>query len=333
MDFHNEDFFIENQALLLEVMNTEVGRLLLAKLGSKPKSRIIKVTQNSFIELVDEEAGLYQATFYSRHPVATVFAPIIEKMKIVAHSKYLDLYLDNKYEAFVHYAGLEHSKKFPQIFLNTSTLNPVAGANSPCDGACLSNQSQPGISFSSLVAASGTSSSVTDVARNIIYLQSGSSGSGYVEIDRGILNFNTAPLTTTATISAASLNIYVNSTGNGFSGTPSIKIVTVTPAATNSIASSDYAQFGTTQQAALAISSLTTSAYNTFTTSNIASMINQTGVTSYGLRGDWDANNSFGGSYSNGQLLNVNINMADNGTNIPQLVVTFTLPIGFFPFL
>lgn len=300
-----EQFFRVYQKELLEFANSSIGNYALQRLGQRVQNIIVVITPDSFHEATPIK-NTYRATFFPKEWVGRILLPEFRKYREYARWKN---------QTFHH----------TQIYQST-TFNPVAGAVSPCDGTVLCNIAQPGVAFSTLVGDAGTAANVTNASGNIILLQSASSGSGYVEIDRSVFNFNTASLSANANISAAVLSLYSNGTGNTLGGTPNARIVAATPASPSTLATSDYSNFGTTQLAALLLSGITTSAYNDFATSNIIATVNKTGITSFGVRLDWDANNSFTGSYTNGASTYWNVNMADAGANIPKLVVTYTLP-------
>ena len=114
------------------------------------------------------------------------------------------------------------------------------------------------------------------------------------EIDRSFLLYDTSSLTVNATISSATLSIYItlkNNTNN--SGNDTLNIITTTPASSTALATGDWGNVGSTLQAsAVDLSILTTTAYNSFSLNSTGlGNISKTGVTKFGLRMGEDINN------------------------------------------
>lgn len=204
------------------------------------------------------------------------------------------------------------------------TFNPVAGANSPCDGiATRESQDQ---TFGNIRAGAGNNARTNNVEESI-GLNGSTTSNQFEGLYRMICNFNTAALGAGSTITSATLSLYVIGTNNGLGTTNfTFEIVGATPGATNTIANSDYGQLGSTSFASTAFGSITTGAFNDFTLnpSGLAN-ISKTGVSSFGLKSGWDLNNSFDGLWASGGLTRYRVEMADNASNLPKLVVNYIL--------
>jgi hypothetical protein len=325
-------FFYDNQELLLDLANTEAGKFLIGRLGQKVENKIVKITQNSFHELVgwQKKKPVLKATFFSRRPIADIFEPIVEKMQIASESKYVDRILEDKYSAFLHYAGLQQSKKLPNIFLSTSTFNSAAGANSPVDGDIFSTTT--GEAFSTIHSdTTGRSAQVTETGQNSPQIGTNTTSNQWTDFRRNVNMFDTSTLTALATITSASFNNYISGKADAFSA--SIALVSANPASTNNLVTTDYniTNFGATRYATdVTIASITTGQYLDMAL-NAAGLafISKTGLTKFGLLIAADLDNA-APAWASNSYSEVAVVFADNGTNIPALVVTYTLPSGGF---
>ena len=301
---------------LLEIVNTEEGKYLLGTLGQKPQNKIVHITANSFIEHLGGKE--YKATFFSRRPIEKLFQPIIDKVEIANEYKKF-----NQREAFLHYSGLEtKAYKYPRIYLTTSTFNPAAGANSPVDGRLVQSDN------TTWANARNSTGATPDVTETTITVVQGETVGGTFNIARCVFLFDTAALTSSATISAATYSLYSSATFNNSEAGNSLSLVACTPAANNTLATGDYntANWGTTKFATdITIGTFTTSvAYSDFAlNADGLAAISKTSITKFGIRASNDISNTAptARSFAFG-------NYADVGSNIPKLVVTFTVPSG-----
>jgi hypothetical protein len=124
-----------------------------------------------------------------------------------------------------------------------------------------------------------------DLSSSVNYFVRGDSYNA--SLGRVFLLFDTSSLSSSASISSATLSIYVTAKINGDnSGFDSVNVVTTTPASNTDLVSTDYDDITSTLQAsAVDLSAISTSAYNNFALNatglgNIA----KTGVTKFGLR-------------------------------------------------
>lgn len=164
-----------------------------------------------------------------------------------------------------------------------------------------------------------------------VEIQASATANQWDTLRRSLTLFDTSALTSGATVSDAVLSLWGSEIFDSFSGTSTVDIYTSTPAANTSLAGSDYGQTGTTSQtgSALALSGLSTTAYNAFTfdatgRGNIA----KTGVSKFALKNaNFDVAN-VAPTWSSGTLV-VRANFRDADTvgtaNDSKLVVTYEL--------
>lgn len=179
------------------------------------------------------------------------------------------------------------------VFAVTSTFYPDPDAEtSSVDGrisATTVGQASDTDACNSLVSnTSGSVVSATTPATltvSINYITRTASYAG--SLARIFLLFDTASLPDTASISSATLSVYVTAVNNGDNnGNDTVNVVTTTPASNTDLVSADYDNIGSVSQAPdKDLSTISTSAYNNFSLNatgigNIA----KTGVTKFGLR-------------------------------------------------
>ncbi len=308
---------------LIQIINTEEGKYLLGKLGQKPEGKIVKITANSFLEHLGGEN--YRSTFFSRRPIEKIFQPILDKINIAEEYRHIK----NKREAFLHYSGLERSNKYPQIYLTTSTFNPVAGANSPVDGQA--NRNNTSESWAALIAGNGTGSNPSDTQNNIWFTNATSSSNQFQFLLRNFFAFDTSPLGSFATISSATFSVFISAVTNGGLNTV-VGLYLGTLASNANVVNADYQ--GTSGNTTLqsnttpTTAGISTSAFLDFALNSTGlSNINKTGVTVFGGRFTQDVS-GVQPTWVSGQTDSVQGNYADQGANIPKLIINFTRPGG-----
>jgi len=335
-----KQIFYAYQPHLLRFLNTDEGKdFLWKRLGTKFSQPITEVGRNYIFEYLQGKE--YRGTFYSRQPFTDLLLPLIQKGERlrVKYDPYTKMH-----EAFAFYAGLKKGKlpriyeeelrgqnplgyaileKYPQLkWLNSpATFNPAAGANSPVDGRTVRNGVDE--SFASIIDGAGAAASVSDTGLMTLIIASGTTNQ-FTANWRSITCFDTSALGATVIISAAILSIYGSTHPTGL-GETALHIAGATPANTNNLVSSDYNQFARTTFGNIAGASWSNSAYNdiVFNATGLAA-ISKTAVSPFANEISWDINSSFGGSWSSGQEGGFTYLAADNGSNIPKLVVTFT---------
>ena len=189
------------------------------------------------------------------------------------------------------------------------------------DGSGLIEKTGQGTWAGARDAASGTISTADNVAsgystfRNPVY-----------DNGRFFMGFNTAALTTAATITAAKIRVYIVSRAGTDAET--LNVVSMTSGNPESLVGTDYVNFGTTSFSSLAFGSASTSAYNELTLdANGIANINKTGVSKFCFRTTRDIDNTAPTvDQPSGNSLNIDHSSASGATNILELVVTYTLP-------
>ena len=151
-----------------------------------------------------------------------------------------------------------------------------------------------------------------------------SSGTAYTLCNRGMLVFDTSSIPDGATITSATLQLYVTAKSDAMS--QSVSIVTRTDPATITTADFDVANWTMTKQATdVTIASVTTSAYNTWTLNATGlSNISKTGKTILGVVMSADAEATAPPSGTGAGDASVTYYTADNGSNEPVLAVSYS---------
>ncbi len=313
---------------LLKLANTREGKHLLSSIGSnKVIGNVVSITKNSFVEHI--EGDIYRGSFFSKHPVATLFLPIIEKMNIADEYRRIE----NITEAFGHFSGLTETRNYPSIYLASATYNPGTSTNSPVDGYV--GRSAVDEAYATIRAGAGNDANVGTSTSSGIYIAASTTTNQFGSIYRFIWGFDTSPLTAAATITAATITLYANEKANAI-GDQVSHIAAATPAAWTTLANSDYAQTGATSFANLSYAGVTASDNNVFTLdANGIANISKTGISGFSLKDGWDIAGTFGGSWSSGANSHIWYNTADSASNKPTLTITYTLPTssGDFKFL
>jgi hypothetical protein len=190
-----------------------------------------------------------------------------------------------------------------------------------------------GETWSTMRDGAGSGGSNDDGATVDVDITTHDSTSGrWIGFYRVIMTFDTSDLTALATISAATLDIVLDSSDHHDNFSDSLSLVGATPASDNVIVDADYTQLGTTKFATdLALAGLTydqaTATTLTFVAAGL-SAIDKTGITGLGLRMLRDlADNE--PSWSGGKKSRLHLAAADetwSGDRWPVLSVTFTMP-------
>lgn len=117
-------------------------------------------------------------------------------------------------------------------------------------------------------------------------------------IDRGIFSFDLSSIPAGATITAATLRLYVTAKASGAGG--SVGVTSASPASTTTLATSDFGLVGSTEYATrINFASATTSAYNDFAlnASGLTYLEGKIGTTAgFAVRGSFDIDNSAPGT-------------------------------------
>lgn len=203
----------------------------------------------------------------------------------------------------------------------TDTSSPITGATAG-DGSA--TRTSANSVFSTIrTSATGTATDAGVATTNVPTIVAGTTSSRYSTITRGMLVFPTSGIPDGATITSATLQLYVTAKSDQMS--QSVSIVTRTDPGTIASADYDIANWTMTKQATdVTIASVTTSAYNTWTlnATGLAS-ISKTGSTVFGVVMSGDADNS-APTWSSGAVASITYDTADNGSNQPILTVSYS---------
>lgn len=182
--------------------------------------------------------------------------------------------------------------------------------------------------FSAIRTGAGTNEDDTSELIQILSLLADATvGDEYERLVRGIFLFDTSGLPASPTITSAVFSLYITAKGDQLS--QSCGIVSSNPASDSALATTDYANLGTTRFATdIAISAITTTAYNDWTlnATGIAA-ISDSGITKLGVRLSCDIDNS-APIWDAGHQARINGYTANRtGTaEDPKMVITYTVP-------
>lgn len=333
------------QPHLLTFLNSEEGKdLLYRKTKSRFPDWIIEIGRGHVIERITEigdTQGKNRATFYPRQPFTDLFLPLIEKASVL-QIKYMPY--ASFADALKFYAGYRTETKYPRIYdeeiyhgvnpllykaiyenpmlrWDSSTFNPVGGANSPVDGYA----SRGGVdeTFGSIRGGAGTASGTNGFLA--WQLQPSNTTDQYTTMMHGFTCFDTSPLGDASTSVSGVYSIAGTSKADPDGSAQATHIASATLASTGAIANTDYQNVGRTSYANIAYASMSTAGYNDFTLSAGGNAtINLTGVTQFSIQSAADINNSAPTWNTGADLHQVVFTETDAGGNIPKLVVTYT---------
>lgn len=229
------------------------------------------------------------------------------------------------------------------VFAAVSTFYPDANTETTSvDGQvlCARGQPDPDLAYADAVGDSCTSRTPNDSSVQVVV------GDGVIEttpgisweakIWRGFFLFDTSSLGTSATISSATLSLYLASSGYTIAGL--VNIYSSNPGVNTLITGTDYNTVGTTQFAtSIGFGSLTGSAYNAFSlNSSGLTNISKTSISKFSARVDNDYNSTSPGYDTTNQLFFASADTTGTSQD-PKLEVTYTVPSTFsmgqwFPF-
>lgn len=336
-----------NQKQLLKIANSEAGRFLL---GIRDKYAVVKIIKNSFHQLIDfqKDKPVIRASFYTWNKIASILMPALEKKELVLRSALKDKnervirnIMENPYEAFLHYAGLERIKslsdyeeknwKYPQIYLLVATFHPNADPESTSvDGDTI--RSGVNETFATIRAGAGTGANDSSAVTESPQLTGSTTTDRFQSINRSFYLFDTNSLGSSADITIAVFSIEGTGKNNAI-GQTTIDVVSSAPASNTALVAGDHTTLGTTVYASITYANFITTGYNDFTLdANGRNHISKTGVSKFGTRLGWDTANSFTGTWASAANTRFNPRYAETAstTSDPKLVVTytFTLPAG-----
>ena len=209
----------------------------------------------------------------------------------------------------------------------TITFNPDANVETTSvDGYATSSVSPWDTAHNEATGASANDTNASFEARTV------DAGSGNYEIRRGFTLFDTSSIPNAAKILVATASIYVNTVTNGDNdGDDWLNCVQSSPASNTAITTADFDQCGAVDNPIEGstrkdLSTLTTGTYHNFVLNAIArDWVDKTGITKLGWREGHDALDI----PVNGDS-RVTIITADEGNNIPKLIVNYSGGRGSF---
>ena len=316
------------QKELLAFSNTEYGRWFLAdKFGYKieKNEQIVKVVPDGFHILKDFVKGepVYQAVFYPRSPYIRKFSNILTGLDILYKNRKRD-YIP-KFEKWN-----EHG--FPNLLLASITVNPDAHPETNSVDGTVYRQVGTEETWATIIAGAGTHADDTTGASGLKpEARTDNATDKFTELYRACAFFYTASLTASATIQSAVESFYANTStrDNAVWFEVGVRLVTTSHSATTSLATGDFAvaNWGSTAIATdkAITTDWTTSAYNDYTLTDTSS-ISKTGLTRHGLRLDKDCSGDLPTrSVTFGSSVHARSQSSDTGSNLPKLVITYTL--------
>lgn len=302
----DKSWFQKHQSKLIWLANSWLGKYVFQfdKLGHFPEYRIVKITPSSIGEIIKARGTQVTIREYF--------------FGFNAYARKLYFYLYPVW-LLMHLWDLFADTFTPRLSFGFSTLtaNPVAGANSPCDG----DMEATSRATWSAAQTAATADTVNVTLSNTFVLKASKNSAVDWTVRRSVYNFDTSSLTSAATISSAVFSIAGQGSAPSNTDSTTIDVVQATPSATNDIATSDFPNVGTTVYATMNSSSwvATSGVFNDFTLSASGrSNISKTGVSSFGLRLGRDTTNT--APTGANDLASF---YADNGSNLPKLVVTY----------
>lgn len=168
-----------------------------------------------------------------------------------------------------------------------------------------------GTIWSSLRGGLGTGANDTATTADCVNLLASSITTQWLRIIRSIFLFDTSALGSDFVVTSATIDLYVNSKVDNFN--QGIGVVSSNPASNTALASTDFdiADFGSSAYSVIDITSLSTSAYNTFTLDSAGRLnVSLTAVSKYGLLLSGDIND-VAPSWSSSLAATVNSSFAD----------------------
>lgn len=310
----SKKWFVLHQKKLLWFANTWFGRYVLrihGKRSSVGKNRIARIDPNAITWAVKKgkKKWILQTEFRTHDKFAKrlyyAFLPI--------------------WWLFHGWDWLTFKKPVWSLGFDTLTQYPrTIGTNEPCDGLLKGEHANS--TLADLIASAGTStySTTTGVA-----LVASATENLYSSLYRAEFCFDTSSLTSGADISAVVLSLYGYSKANGL-GDIGVSITASTPAATSSLANSDFEAVGDVAFSTKVYADLNTSGYTDWTLdSNGIANISKTGISCYGEKSTWDLAGS-GPTWANSKnSLYYSRSASTAGTTSdPKLVVTYTVSGG-----
>lgn len=220
----------------------------------------------------------------------------------------------------------------PSAYAATLTVYPDPNPETTSVDADPCHEVGAGDTWANIVAGTGTTVFSGDSGSTLeaVRIDSHTVTDEWNLICRGIFLFDTSSLGATASISSATLSLYVNTLFDGLSITPGINIYSSAPASNTAVVAGDYDSLGTTEfSSTIAYGSLTNAAYNDFAlnASGLAA-ISKTGISKLASRNPGADVADVAPTWSSGTVSRIRVASADatGTTQDPRLVVQYSVP-------
>ena len=312
----SKEWFEKHNKTLCFFANSFLGNLIFGfkKMGHYTENRIVAVRPNSVVEFVGYK-GLeveVKEHFFVRNEYALRLRNVFYPIWITFHI--WDII----------------TRPLPQLNLGFDTLTAYPDADTETtsvDGAII--RLNVNESWATIRSSTGTNAypSITSVLFGL-YILTQNTTDVFGGLGRSAFLFDTSSLGSQATISSAVLSLYGESKVDSLDCEPDINIYTSNPSSNTDLVVGDFSTIGSTKQCDTAISytNFNTSGYNdfTFNSSGIGN-ISKTSISKFGAR---NANYDVSGTaptWIAGKSSYLAFYFADNGTNKPKLVVTYTV--------
>jgi hypothetical protein len=311
-------WFLKHQNLLLKFANTLIGRYILRINGKRSSVEVNKIIQILPSSITWKEGKYYKSEFRSSNKFAN------------------RIYY--AFKPFWHLLHLWDMTWYPNFNLGFDTLTQYpesTGSRNPVNGRLY----RGGVNqlFSDIRIGAGTNAEPDVTNGECALLRATSTSNQYQILLRSIFCFNTASLTSSAIISAATFSLCA--TGQApvtNEGTTTLDIVASSPSSTTDLATSDYGQLASTVFGSKTVAAWvsTDGTYNDITLdANGIANISKTSISKFGTRLGFDTIGSGQSWVSLGDSTFYCYFAAQSGTTKdPKLVVTYSLPVKGYAF-
>lgn len=317
----SKEWFAKYNKQLCWLANSFLGQFVFKfrKFGHYPENKIVRITPNSIDEFLGYKGDRIElkAHFFGRNEYALRLQKVFYPIWFLFHA--WDMLIANPFKPAWN-LGFDSLTVYPDASPETTSV----------DGRTLQYYAEgTNNTWATLIGGAGNDSGSDQTEAGFIRFISDTGTDKWRQLWRTVVLFDSSALTASATISAAVMSIYGWAKDDETSTTPDINIYTSNPAANNALANGDYDSFGTTAQCDTPITynNWSTTGYNDFTLNATGrGNVSKTSVSKFGTR---NANYDVSGTpptWASNTASTLYGYLADNGTNKPKLVVTYTLP-------
>jgi hypothetical protein len=268
------EWFESHQAALLRFANTRYGRYVLRIHGKRSAVGNRRITRiEPYAISWQNDDGTYSTEYRSHAKFAKRLYYAYKPLWALFHA--WDMAVANRLTEALN-LGFDTLTSYPQ-----ANYGP---GNNTTDGYVF-RDGGAGESFSTIRGGTGNGQNAID-SRLLIALFGGDTTNNYQYLVRSIMTFDTSSIYP-ATVTAATLSLYVNRKGNTL-GQTDLHVTGAAPNQNNQLSYADYQLLGGTSYANTAYSSISTGTYTDFAlNSSGRSNVNMSGITRYGSRLDW----------------------------------------------